>query len=326
MFTLFSNYNTFLVRNQELETLVDVSKSGTIRPWQRKASDGRVLADFYQHINSSKAIRLRNCASFLDFLVSENGKKALVRANFCRVRLCPMCVWRRTLKIFVQTSKIMSELSKNDNYSYLFLTLTMKNCKSEDLSLAVDEMMKAWHKLFRYKRFNQAVRGFYRGFEITHNLNVTSDSYDTFHPHFHCILAVDKGYFKSRYYLSQNDWTSLWAKALGVDYNPVVHVKRVKGNTAKAVAEIAKYAVKEEDYIIPDDTDMTLKTVELLDRVLDKRRFVSFGGIFKDVHKKLNLDDPEDGDLIRIDDEVDLPDYKLVTYVWHSGYRQYVKT
>ena len=312
-------------KNQEAEILVDLSNTGKIKPWSEKASKTRVLADIYEIVNPSKAVRLRNCASFLDYHVCENGKKRLVNANFCRVRLCPMCVWRRTLKIFSQTSAIMDVINNEFGYEYIFLTLTMKNCEPDDLSEAIDMMMNSWNKFSKYKDFKQAIKGFYRGFEVTHNLDPNSKDYDTFHPHFHCVLAVNKSYFKSRDYLSQEKWTNLWAKALGVTYHPVVHVKKIKGNTALAVAEVAKYAVKDGDYIIPDDEQMTLKTVELLDRVLAKRRFVSFGGIFKDVHKRLNLDDPEDGDLIMSRYTPDLPDYKLITYVWHSGYRQYVK-
>lgn len=312
-------------KNQEAEILVDLSNTGKIKPWSEKASKTRVLADIYEIVNPSKAVRLRNCASFLDYHVCENGKKRLVNANFCRVRLCPMCVWRRTLKIFSQTSAIMDVINNEFGYEYIFLTLTMKNCEPDDLSEAIDMMMNSWNKFSKYKDFKQAIKGFYRGFEVTHNLDPNSKDYDTFHPHFHCVLAVNKSYFKSRDYLSQGKWTNLWAKALGVTYHPVVHVKKIKGNTALAVAEVAKYAVKDGDYIIPDDEQMTLKTVELLDRVLAKRRFVSFGGIFKDVHKRLNLDDPEDGDLIMSRYTPDLPDYKLITYVWHSGYRQYVK-
>ena len=323
---MYNDCSMDLVKNQEAEILIDLSEAGKIKPWSEKASKTRVLADIYDEINPGKAERLRNCASFLDYYVCDNGKKRLVNANFCRVRLCPMCVWRRTLKIFSQTSAIMNVINNEFQYEYIFLTLTMKNCEPEDLSEAIDNMMLAWNKFSKYKAFKQAVKGFYRGFEVTHNLDVSSKDYDTFHPHFHAILAVKKSYFKSKDYLSQEKWTNLWAKALGIAYDPIVYVKKIKGNTVLAVAEVAKYAVKDGDYIIPKDEQMTLKTVKLLDVVLAKRRFVSFGGIFKDIHRRLNLDNPEDGDLVLYNNQPDLPDYKLVTYIWHSGYRQYIKS
>ena len=56
-------------------------------------------------------------------------------------------------------------------------------------------------------------------------------------------LEVRPSYFDSGY-IKQKDWTALWRAALGVDYDPLVDVRNVKGGTAKAVAEVAKYPVK----------------------------------------------------------------------------------
>lgn len=311
---------------KELDFLFDISLTGKVRPWPDKARKSRFLAEIYKEIDLKKAIRLNQCASTLTFRVAHDEKKKLERADFCRVRLCPMCVWRRTLKVFGQTSAIMQELKKQDKYEYIFISLTAENCTGKDLSATIDLMMNAWHKFVGYAQFRRIVKGFYRGFEVTHNLDQQSDSFDTFHPHFHCIFAVDKKYFSSRDYLSHREWLELWQKALKVEYEPWIFIKRVRGNTAKAVAEIAKYAVKDGDYIIPNDIDMTIKTVKILDEALDKRRFVSFGGVFKETHQKLNLDNPEDGDLVLRHKLRDMPDYRLVTYIWHSGYRQYVKS
>ncbi len=36
---------------------------------------------------------------------------------------------------------------------------------------------------------------------------------------------------------------------------------------------------------------------------LYRKRMVSYGGLLKEIHKQLNLDDIEVGDLIRVDDE-----------------------
>ena len=34
-----------------------------------------------------------------------------------------------------------------------------------------------------------------------------------------------------------------------------------------------------------------------------EKRLISYGGLLKEIHKELNLDDAEDGDLIHTDDE-----------------------
>jgi plasmid rolling circle replication initiator protein Rep len=120
---------------------------------------------------------------------------------------------------------------------------------------------------------------------------------------------------------------TMWRDAMRLDYDPTVDVRIVKGNTAAAVAEVAKYAVKSKDYIIPDDWDLTQETVTLLDEVLSHRRFIGFGGIFKEVHRKLKLGEPEDdGDLVHIGGEAPSePSKDTVTFIWYSGYRQYIK-
>lgn len=280
-----------------------------------------LLAHVYDQVDVKKAERLRDCATQLIYSVQTNGRKRLTSANFCRVRLCPTCQWRRTLKTFSQMSRIMAAVEADKPRAYLMLTLTVRNCSPDQLNDQLNQMSTAFNKLIQYKRFKSAVQGWYRGTEITHNL-----TQNTYHPHFHLVLAVNPSYFHdSKKYIPQKEWVQLWKKAMRLDYDPNVDVRRVKGNDPKAVSEIAKYAVKDTDYLIPDDWDLTVETVALLDQVLNKRRFIGFGGIFKDWHKKLNLDDPDDGDLVHTDNEPPPSDLDpIVVYQWSTGYKQYV--
>lgn len=283
----------------------------------------KLLSKAYWHFDRKKYARLRACASSLSFQEREDGSKKLVAGHFCCVRLCPMCAWRRTLKIFFQFKKVMAGMNSENAYAYLFLTFTVKNCPGHALSDQLDAMLHGWDIMMRRKNMKSAIKGWYRGLEITHNTDPISPSFDSFHPHFHCIFAVNKSYFTDRSYISQADWTSLWQSAMNLDYSPIVDVRKVKGNTAKAVSEVAKYSVKDADYIIPDDWDLTVNTVQILDAALHNRRLVAYGGKMKDWHKKLNLDDAVDGDLIHIDDDDPSPDdqlYPLVSYVWRTGY------
>lgn len=111
-----------------------------------------------------------------------------------------------------------------------------------------------------------------------------------------------------------------------MDYTPVVNIETCKGTQPHQIAEAAKYAVKSGDYIIPDDWQLTVETVRLLDKVLANRRFVAWGGIMADVRRQLRLDDTEDGDLINIDkDKIKSEDGKQVCYSWASGYNQYIR-
>ena len=174
----------------------------------------------------------------------------------------------------------------------------------------------------------QVVKGWYRGLEITHNVDFLSKSYDTYHPHLHVILCVQPSYFNSRNYMSQQAWTDLWKRCLQVDYTPVVDVRKIKNvQDSKAVAEVSKYPVKESDIIVYDDWDLTVSAVDALDRALANRRLIAYGGIFRDAKKTLKLEDEENGNLVNIDDESVSPDadFVLEYFAWHTGYRQYVK-
>ncbi|MTH83050.1 replication protein, partial [Turicibacter sanguinis] len=226
-----------------------------------------------------------------------------------------------------------------------------KNVSAENLDKTLDDMMYGWNKFMKYKKVKDVVKGAYRGLEITYDKNpiITSKMYqkkkdyyqklglkvgdknpnfDMYHPHFHVLIVADKSYFKSRKYLKHEEWQELWAKAMKLDYMPQVNVKKVKGNTAEAVAEVAKYSAKDSDYVIEKDLDLSMNVVETLDYALQGRRLVSFSGIMKEWHKKLNLDDAEDGDLVHIDSEKDEElegEMTLETYAWNVGYMNYVR-
>ena len=171
---------------------------------------------------------------FLEFRLTVSSDLKLTNANFCKVRLCPMCSWRRSLKIFGQVSRVMDYVEENYNYRYIFLTLTVKNCYGEDLRDTLDLMTKSFNKLSERKAFKQAVKGYFRSLEITYNKKD-----NTYHPHFHMILAVNKNYFTDdRVYLSQEKWTNLWQSVLQVDYIPIVHVKKIKEDDNKVLERL----------------------------------------------------------------------------------------
>lgn len=301
------------------EILIDKSSTGRTRPWavQRLAADYMAIA--YDEVNPDKAARIRDCAQWLSFVRSEGGGLKLHDARFCRVRLCPICQWRRSLKTAAQMYKIL-DVASSQGYVFLFLTLTVKNCWSFELDSQLTALLRSFNKLTRYKAFTDVVRGYYRGCEIT--FNATDNSY---HPHLHCILAVKSTYFKGTKYMSQKAWTELWKKALGVDYTPIVNVKKCYGGT-KSVAEACKYCVKPSDVLQFEDWDLTVHAVQTLDAAIARRRFVGLGGIFKEIHKQLQLDDMEDGDLIRNDDsdEKTISDDEIF-FFWNGFRKNYFR-
>lgn len=66
--------------------------------------------------------------------------------------------------------------------------------------------------------------------------------------------------------------------------------------------ETSKYSVK-SSYFLTDDDEKNQEIVSDLEKGLYRKRMLSYGGLLKQKHKILNLDDAEDGNLINTSDE-----------------------
>lgn len=300
--------------------------------FQPRKTLSEYLAESYFRLGYLKeSQRVYECSSYLAFSHSVledytiDPKSKLHRANFCRDRLCPTCLWRRSLKYFNQASKILTVLEKD--HEFLFLTLTAPNCAPEALSSTIDKFMKGWDRLTKRKRYKDAVHGYSRALEVTINRES-----DTYHPHFHCVLAVKPSYFTSRSYISQAEWLQLWRDSYGDQNITQVDVRKAYAKPSaggasaplgSVVAEAVKYSTKPTEYIIPTDPDETDRAVATLKPSLHKRRLIQYGGCFKDVAKRLKLDDPEDGDLLHVETDIHPAIAHFIThYSWGlGGYR-----
>lgn len=324
-----SDYNIEDIKDK---VLIDVNDNGKIINWQGKKLTTLDLAESYRRLGlDNKHYRVKECGTYLEYKRFKDESMKLNRANFCKVRLCPMCSWRRSLKIYGQVSKVMNYAEDNKDYDYIFLTLTIKNCAGDELKKSIDNIFQAFKKMNKRVRYRNSIKGHFRALEVTHNL-----INDTYHPHLHCILVVNKSYFDSRDYISQREWTSLWKDALKVDYIPIVDIRRFKDRKgkgiSKSIAEVAKYTVKDNDYIVRDELGeviekLTDDAVLILDHALANRRLIAYGGELKEIHKQLNMDDCEDGDLVNTDNEELREDleYVIERYSWNIGYKQYLR-
>ena len=297
------------------EILQDFSTTGKERPWKIHKQENLRLVEIYKMtkekklnlISDSRLFDLEHCADTLLFVENGERKRKLKQANFCRVRLCPVCQWRRSLKMFGQVKKITDKILESDkSIRFIFGTFTIKNCVAEDLETCINILNNKFlylvsrNKTFApAKKLKQNLLGYLKAVEVTYN---SKDK--TYHPHLHVIFAVRNTFFSSsKYYMSKKEWINLWQQALGVDYKPQTDIRAIKSGTAKAVAEVAKYPVKTAPILsLPDDEAVeVLKTLTLS---LNKKRFVSYGGIFKTVKQELKLADVEtDKDLVNVDTE-----------------------
>lgn len=281
----------------------------------------------------SRAVRMRNCATYLRFSGPSPDNLHLSRANFCRDRLCPQCNKRRSLKVFAQTSAIMDVLQRDfPDYRYLFLTLTVRNCTSDELPKTLDLLYSGWRNFYHesglFRSYYRSKRppvfqGSFRALEVKLGRDDVS-----WHPHLHVILAVKSDYFSGQSYLSARDFVALWRKACRLDYDPVCWVERVMGSAddsgrvsyRDAVAEVSKYPVKSDDYLSGDiDTDVS--RVETLLKSISYRRLCAYTGCFAKVRRQLGLDDAIDGDLVDVDGTLRSDVAELVYHAfWRSGF------
>lgn len=286
------------------------------------------LADVYDRLGmSEKAFRVRMCGTDLQFRLPDDFSETpkLYRANFCKDRLCSMCGWRRSKKVFSQVSKVMDKLEPD--YAFIFITLTIRNCAADELKKTIDLLMYGYKKFVLIRSIKRAFKGYFKGIEIVrHPEHFRSIEY---HPHLHCIFAVRKSYFKSKDYIKHDDLVQYWRQACCLDYDPVVDIRKVKPkieddgeiNLKAAVCEVAKYSVKTAD-VLDGTPRMQEEAVLTLVDSLSSRRLCSFGGVFKKAAQELKLDDMLDGDLVLTDGDKLRKDvgYLLVTYQWRLGF------
>lgn len=278
------------------------------------------LADLWR----KKYEQVIGCSTWLCFHESSSGRR-LKSMNSCRNRLCPICTWRRSLKTYHNMRQITDYIATSPDipsYKYVFVTLTVKNCKADQLGDLITELYKGQKRLRELKAFKEMCKGYFCTLEVTHN-----KLQDTYHPHFHLVIAVLPSYFSSRYYIAQSKLREMWRESMRLDYDPKVWIKKV-GDIGGAAAEVAKYPVKDSELIDVDEWDLTAEAVAAVDQALKGRRLIGFGGIFRELHKRLNLEDEENGDLVNTDGEADAaptPDDWESMYFWHSGFRQYIK-
>ena len=260
------NNNT---KNQESQYLIN--KILTKTAIKKKAN--KPIINWLKSQNQNyKAERIENCANYVGVTVINNIAH-VVKADFCRERICAVCAWRRQSKFVAQMNPVLENL-KNEGYEFIFATLTIKNCYYNKLSAAIDILLKAYDRLLKRKKIKKAWKGVTRSLELTFN-----EETKTFHPHLHLLIAVDSEYFKSEDYITQEELTQFWKECAEVRYKPQVDIRRVTDENGACV-EVLKYALK------PSEEQEAWSAFFY---ILKGRRLVSFSGIFAQERKRLKL-------------------------------------
>ncbi|NFE61329.1 replication protein [Clostridium botulinum] len=225
--------------------------------------------------------RSATCGDFAQFLGDTTLEHLkLYRASFCGNRFCPMCSWRVACKDSLEISILMEHLRKEEDKEFIFLTLTAPNVKGDELDNSIKSYNKAFERLIKRKEVKSIVKGYIRKLEVTYNSDKTSESYDTYHPHFHVVLAVSKSYFtQSSQYINHDRWLNLWRESTGDFSITQVDVRKARINNYKEVYELAKYSAKDSDYLI------NREVFAVFYNALKGKQVLVFSGLFKDAHK-----------------------------------------
>lgn len=279
------DYSSLTANRQGDLYLSDISESD--KPWDSHKENSEEMAKILSTVDddyiSRIKDRMRMCAPSLVFAHTTPDEHErtfkLHRAEFCRVRTCPICQWRRSMLYVAKLMKaVPAILEEFPNMRLIHLVLTVKNCPVDELKATVKEMNKSWQRLTQRKQFRRAVKGFVRSTEVSYN----SDTNEA-HPHFHIMLFVPNCYFTdTSYYITQAEWVTLWQQCARLDYKPSVHIKAFRQNSEKglaaAVHEVAKYTTKPEDLIQAGAEWLATYIHQIRDM-----RFFSTGGIIREI-------------------------------------------
>ena len=294
------------------------------KPWDKhRAASDKVSATYAAAGNPRYAERIKKCSLELEYVLKAGDLGDMIfrlnHAYFCRVRHCPTCQWRKSLKWkakFIQAMPAVKEAYPT--HRWLFLTLTVRNCELTELRNTINWMNTAFKRLTQLKIFPAV--GWTRSIEVTRNSETNQA-----HPHFHCLLLVPAGYFDGKNYINQEEWTELWKKCLRIEYTPIVHIKAIKSAKEwnfdeiwKAAVEIFKYAVKEEELFSNPEW------LSELTNQLHKTKAVTIGGVLRGFLK----DEKDDDDLIHVEESIILDEEDTGVHIffgWRERVERYVQ-
>lgn len=305
-------------------SMAEAHISQTLREqFEPKKRHNMLLADAYQASGmtnaSNKAVRLATCARWLEFAIPPDGEDKrykITKTSSCHVRLCPVCQWRRSLNTYRNLARIYAA-TEIKGLKHIFVTLTQKNVSGDKLAAEIKKISDAYAAMMKRKPFKNIVKGYTRTIEVTRADN------GTFHPHIHAIWTVAASY-GSKDYVSQKALCKAWQDALKLEYSPICDIRVIRKLDGKSVAEVAKYSVKPSDYI--DGTiEGTADIIKILDPALDGKRFVSYGGIVREIKQKIFHEAAIEDIEAETISEAEWENWERVLYEWHFSEERYRK-
>lgn len=317
------------LKNTELGKVI-LKKVTPKKDLNRKAGDYLM-----KHVTVKTMDRFDTCSNWMLHMTNAAmSAKRLYKSNRCGNRFCPICTWGTAKKDAIKLSIILEAIRDIEGKEFLFLTLTAPNCTGEELRSEIDRFNKAVNKLFQRRNVKKVAKGYARKLEVTtdqekyvteelykrkknyydrRSLNVgdTNPTYNSYHPHLHILVAVDKSYFDSRDFISKAAWLAMWRECMEDDSITQVDARKVSVTSkSNAVLEIAKYSAKGSDLYHSETVFDTFYMA------LKKRQLLVYGGMMKDYAKLF-----KNGDLDKYKKTDDEEYTHMMRSIWQgSGY------
>lgn len=265
-------------QNCDYDLFSDVSLEDK-RPWTRKKNMARKIQSIYEGDSDFQkmAERIAACSEVVTVDSSSKttgGRKFKFKSSrFCRVRNCPVCQWRRSLKWKARFHKALPEIkNEKPTAKWLFLTCKIKSCAIEDLRTAIQDINKGWKKVNERKIFRNTIIGWMKGIEVTR------DKYENASLRLNAMILVKQSYFGNRY-VSLKMWKEGWKESLRIDYVPDISVKKInKHEDLNAFVDIVANNKTDFNKMISGSPEWFLE----FSRQVDGLRFIGTGGFLKE--------------------------------------------
>ena len=261
---------------------------------------------------SDKIKRFEDCGKFVT-IDPDTGN--ILKANFCKQRLCPVCNY---IKSCINWHKIRNCVEwikeKEPGANFIFMTLTVKNCRQEELTETINTIVDGFRRLTNRRTWKTTVTGAIRGLEVTYN-----EKENTFHPHIHILASVPADYFSqsAKKYITIEQLREWWTTSARLDYFVQVDIKAIN-QTDNAIAEVAKYSIKMADILKADCCDEMIQATKTVYQCTYGRRLIATLGNFKKAMQELNQ-----GDLDELELNQEFVHENKIEMLWNSEENTY---
>lgn len=225
---------------------------------RKKYLSSRLAAELVE-LKSSLHVGYRNtlaCSHQLEVTESSELKSTF----YCRRRWCSTCASINMATLIDRYRPAVEVM-----ISPQFVTLTIPNCRSDEIEIMMERMRKTWRAITDLSRKSHIQLSGIRKTELKVGKG------GGFHPHFHIIVDGEK---EARWIVNQ--WLERWPTA-----SPLAQDVRKVNQTEQALVELMKYATKVT--CSENAGNQTLCTARQMDRIFrathGKRLIQPFGKV-----------------------------------------------